>query len=169
MFGCFSFWRVWLSPTLICLAGRQRMKTHRTEPCLPPQEGGKCTAQPRDSPRESLLWGREKLSQGGRWQLQLPLKALKSPEQARIWGHSSLWLSGLISTACLTLLFPCISEITLPSLLRSYSHLCFWRVINTWTNAALCLSIKPGNQGSCEFRWSNSTNPSCWGAADEGH
>lgn len=38
------------------------------------------------------------------------------------------------------LLFPCISEITLASLLHSYSCLRFWRVINTLTNVAFCLS-----------------------------
>jgi len=45
-----------------------------------------------------------------------------------------------MSTACLTLFFTCISEITLPSLLSNYSCLHFWRVINILTNASHCLS-----------------------------
>lgn len=33
IFGCFWFWKAWLSLALHCLTGQQRIKTHRTEPC----------------------------------------------------------------------------------------------------------------------------------------
>lgn len=128
-------------PNAVCLTGQQRMKSHRTEPC--PAAGGEENVLASHSTAPGKISSSEEEKsfpkEGGDSRSFL-WKPLSSPGQAQIRGDSSFWFSWLISTACLTLLFPCISGITLPSLLRSYSRLHFWRVINMLTNAALCLS-----------------------------
>lgn len=118
-------------PNAVCLTGQQRMKSHCTEPCPAAGAEENVLASHPTAPGKISSSEEEK---------SFPKEGGGSPGQAQIRGDSSFWFSWLISTAYLTLLFPCISGITLPSLLCSYSCLHFWRVINTLTNAALCLS-----------------------------
>lgn len=118
--------------------------------------------------RRKPLWGMGKLSKRAIWQLQLPLKATLiplSPGQAQIWGDSSLCLSWVISNVCLMIsslafLYSSFSVVQLLSPTFLESAKC--------TNKCSSLPIKSGKQESCKFRRSNSTNPSCCDAADEG-
>lgn len=171
MFGCFWFWKVWLYPTLGCLLRQQRMKSHCTEfvlHCPAARTEENVLASHSTAPGRVCFSEMEEsfLKEGGDscsflWK---PLFSLCLEEKHGSRVISSL--SQLISSECLTLLFPCISKIALPSLLCSNSHLHFWRVINTLTNAGLCPSnLKIRKAANSEDQ---TTNSSCCDAADEG-
>lgn len=152
---------------LFLILGQQRIKTHRTEPCPAAAAEENILENYATAPEKTPLRN-GKAFQKSDMTAAASFESHSHPSvsrKAQIWGDSSLCLSWVISNVCLMIsslafLYSSFSVVQLLSPTFLESAKC--------TNKCSSLPIKSGKQESCKFRRSNSTNPSCCDAADEG-